>query len=148
MPRLIRLSKSVLNLLFVTLYILLSGLWNSAMALEDVKKEPAINSIEKKIAKGYSNKFCNAIGIGLSSKSAIRLAIDENKDPKFNPSLWIDLAFSTDKEIPTLDNDKLALIISKNVVNSCGYPIGLSGEKGIKEFKDFFLEAKADLGKN
>ena len=53
----------------------------------DNYNERSIAQISNKIAKNYSKKFCNAIGIGLSKESALKLAIRENQDLKFNPTL-------------------------------------------------------------
>ncbi len=100
--------------------------------------------LEEKVAKGYSSKYCNAIGIGVSQEGAMRMAISENKDPSFNPSLWLELTFSGEKEIKEINQDRVSKLVAINVVNKCGYPIGLSGDSGIEEFEKLF-KASYDL---
>ena len=95
--------------------------------------------LQTRVAKGYSDKFCNAIGIGVSKDGAAKLAISENLDPKFNPALWLELVLSGKKNLGTIDNNLLAEKVSSNVVRDCGNPIGLSGEKGVNDFKEYFL---------
>lgn len=101
--------------------------------------------LQNKVAKGYSSKFCNAIGIGLSKEGAAKLAISENIEAKFNPSLWLELVSSGKKNLSTIDNDLLAEQVSSNVVRDCGYPLGLSGELGIAEFKEYFLLLQKEI---
>ena len=101
--------------------------------------------LEEKVAKSYSGKFCNAIGIGLSKESAIKLAIGENRSPKYNPSLWIELAFSGEKKLDQIDNKRLAGRVSENIVNSCGSAIGLSGQKDTSDFTAYFLSIQYEL---
>ena len=54
---------------------------------EALSPEKGIKNLEEKIAKGYTAKFCNAIGMGMSKESSLRLAINENSSPIFNSSL-------------------------------------------------------------
>ncbi len=96
--------------------------------------------LKLKVAKNYSNKFCNAIGIGLSPESAMSITIDENTNPAFNPSLWFDIALSGKEDINSIEISELAKQVSENVVESCGYPLGLRGKEGIDEFEDFFTK--------
>ena len=102
--------------------------------------------LEERIAKNYSKKICNAIGIGLSKESAIKLSILENKESKFNPSLWIEIINSGDKNISRIDNSKLYFRISEEVVSECGYPLKLKGSDGINLFYNEFIKIKEDLG--
>ena len=82
----------------------------------------------KKISQSYTKKFCNAIGFGLSKESAMNFSIEENKQ-----------AFKKKKEINKINKELLAEEIAVSVVERCGYPINLSGEKGINEFKIYYL---------
>ena len=82
----------------------------------------------KKVSKSYTNKFCNSIGFGLSKESAMNFSIEENKQ-----------AFKKKKEINKINKELLAEEIAVSVVERCGYPINLSGEKGINEFKVYYL---------
>ncbi|KGG20796.1 hypothetical protein [Prochlorococcus marinus] len=82
----------------------------------------------KKVSKSYTNKFCNAIGFGLSKESAMKFSIEENKQ-----------VFKNRKEFNNIDKDILAEEIASSVIEKCGYPINLSGEKGIMDFKMYYL---------
>ena len=82
----------------------------------------------KKVSKSYTNKFCNAIGFGLSKESAMNFSFEENRQ-----------VFKGKKEINNIDKELLAEEIAISVVDKCGYPINLSGEEGIEEFKSYYL---------
>ena len=100
--------------------------------------------LEMNIAKGYSRKFCNAIGMGMSKESSLRLAIEENSSPIFNSSLWLELAMSGEKNINDIDKNKIISNVSREVIDNCGYPLGLEGDEGIKEFETMLTQ---ELGK-
>ena len=82
----------------------------------------------KKVSKSYTRKFCNAIGFGLSKESAMDFSLEENKQ-----------VFEKRKEMNNINKDQLAEEIAKMVIEQCGYPINLFGEKGIKEFRSYYL---------
>ncbi len=82
----------------------------------------------EKVSKDYTKKFCNSIGFGLSKESAMNFSMKENKQ-----------VFKKRKNINDIDKELLAEEIATSVVETCGYPIKLSGEEGIKEFKIFYL---------
>ena len=82
----------------------------------------------KKVSKSYTNKFCNSIGFGLSKESAMNFSFEENKQ-----------VFKNRKEMKNLNKELLAEEIAISVIEQCGYPIQLSGEKGILEFKGYYL---------
>ena len=82
----------------------------------------------KKVSNAYTKKFCNSIGFGLSKESAMNFSLQENKQ-----------AFKKRKEINNVNKELLAEEIALSVVEKCGYPINLSGEKGILEFKNYYL---------
>ena len=88
------------------------------------------NSLQfiKKVSKDYTNKFCNSISFGLSKESAMNFSLGENKK-----------TFKNRKETKNINKDLLAEEISNSVVEKCGYPINLTGEKGVKEFKIYYL---------
>ena len=87
-----------------------------------------IPSLVNKIAKDYTKKFCNSIAFGLSKESAMNFSTSENKK-----------VFKNRKGIDKIDKDLIAEEIARSVVYSCGYPIGMSGEKGVLDFKNFYL---------
>ena len=82
----------------------------------------------RKVSKSYTKKFCNAIGFGLSKESAMNFSLEENKQ-----------VFQKKKEINNINKDLLAEEIAMSVIEKCGYPINLSGEKGVLEFKNYYL---------
>ena len=82
----------------------------------------------KKVSQSYTKKFCNAIGFGLSKESAMKFSIEENRQ-----------VFKKKKEINNINKELLAEEIAISVIEQCGYPINLSGENGINEFKNYYL---------
>ena len=96
---------------------------------EDVYALESDNTIFiKKVSKSYTKKFCNAIGFGLSKESAMNFSFEENKQ-----------VFKNKKEINKLNKELLAEEIARSVVEQCGYPLNLSGEGDITEFKNYYL---------
>tara|TARA_Y100001968_G_scaffold331627_1_gene386912 strand:+ start:808 stop:1209 length:402 start_codon:yes stop_codon:yes gene_type:complete len=91
----------------------------------------------KRVSKSYTKKFCNAIGFGLSKESAMNFSLEENTQ-----------AFKKRKEINNLNKELLAEEIAIEVVELCGYPINLSGEQGIQEFKTYYLSKDNQSSKN
>ncbi len=87
------------------------------------------SSFIKKVSKSYTKKFCNSIAFGLSKESAMNFSIAENNQ-----------VFEKRKEMKNINKELLAEEISISVVEECGYPISLSGQKGINEFKNYYLE--------
>ena len=87
----------------------------------------------KKVSSSYTKKFCNSIGFGLSRESAMNFSLEENYQ-----------VFKNKKEINTVDKELLAEEIAISVIEKCGYPINLSGEKGIIEFKNYYLSKDQD----
>ena len=102
-------------------------------------------SLQEKIAKGYSSKFCNSIGIGVSKEGAMRLSIIENRKSRFNPSLWTELLSSGENNLKQIHENELAEVISKRILNDCGNAIGLSGLKGIEDFKTYFITIRDEM---
>ncbi len=98
-------------------------------------------ALKEKVSKGYSSKFCNALGMGLSIESATKLTISENSDPKFNPSLWLSLAFSKENLFNEISKEDLSESISENISQNCGSRIGLYSEKEINEFSKYILDS-------
>ena len=90
----------------------------------------------KKVSKSYTKKFCNAIGFGLSKESAMNFSLEENKK-----------VFKKRKEINSINNELLAEEIAISVIEKCGYPINLYGEKGILEFKNYYLSKDKEYSK-
>ena len=151
-PWRLQMSKKVIKSLFKNLILFFSTISlilviiqpSEVIALE-VQSSEKVSMLKQKVAKGYANKFCNSIGIGISKEGATRLTINENMESKFNPSLWFELASSGKKNLEKIDPDQLADKISAQIVNDCGYAIGLNGKKGINEFKEYFLTIKDEI---
>ncbi len=83
----------------------------------------------EKISKDYTKKFCNSIAFGLSKESAMNFSIAENKQ-----------VFKNKKGVNKIDKELLAEKIAISTVENCGYLINLKGEKGIEEFKSYYLD--------
>ena len=56
--------------------------------------------------------------------------------------------FNKRKNFDTINKDLLSEKIASAVVEQCGYPINLTGEKGIKEFKGYYLSKDQELSVN
>ena len=107
-------------LIFSTLFIFHT---DELYASESV--DPAVI---KKASRSYTKKFCNSIGFGLSKESAMNFSLKENNQ-----------VFNKRKNFKNINKEALAEEIAIGVIEKCGYPIKLSGEKGIMEFKNYYL---------
>ena len=87
-----------------------------------------------KVSQAYTKRFCNAIGFGLSKDSAITFSLEENKK-----------VFEKRKGMESINKDKLAENIAISVIEKCGYPLSLNGEKGIEEFKIYYLSKDDEI---
>ncbi len=126
-----KLKKSLL-LITSSIFILLTILIGINIEIVSAS-EVESSSLIKKVSKSYTKKFCNAIAFGLSKESAMNFSIKENKQ-----------VFEKRKGMEKINRDLLAEEISTSVVEQCGYPINLSGEKGIKEFKSYYLSKDSE----
>ena len=90
--------------------------------------EGADSNLIKKVSRSYTKKFCNSIGFGLSKESSMNFSLQENNQ-----------VFNKKKDFKNINKEALAEEIAIGVVEKCGYPIKLSGEKGIMEFKNYYL---------
>ena len=121
-----RLKERTLRLLafiFIIFSILVFSHTEELHASESID-----SSLIKKISQSYTKKFCNSIGFGLSKESAMNFSIKENYQ-----------VFNRKKGFENINKDLLAEEIAIAVVEKCGYPIKLSGEKGVLEFKSYYL---------
>ena len=92
------------------------------------------NKLINKVSKSYTKKFCNAIGFGLSKESAMDFSLAENNQ-----------VFNKKKGFNDINKELLAEEIAISVIEKCGYPINLSGEKGILEFKNYYLSKDSKI---
>ena len=111
------------TLIFIMFSILIFFQTESLFAAES-SDDKLIN----KVSQSYTKKFCNAIGFGLSKESAMDFSLEENKQ-----------VFKKKKGFHDINKELLAEEIALSVIEKCGYPINLSGEKGILEFKNYYL---------
>ena len=137
----IRLKRTAILLaLPILVWITFSSTTVFAAELVDVE-EPT--PLELKVAKGYSGKFCNGIAMGLTQQSALKIAIAENRKPSFNPSLWT-AVISNDKQLESIDENKIASLVASTVVNDCGDPLGLNSQTDVDEFASYFISTRED----
>ena len=125
--------------------IILSTFYPLKASAEQPVDLSTINNLQEKIAKSYASKFCNGIGMGISKEGSARLTINENKESKFNPSLWFELARSGKNNLEKVDQEKVLELLSTKIVRDCGGAIGLSGQEGIESFKTYFYDLKNEI---
>ena len=122
---------SMFSFIFIVLTILIS------FQAEVLYASESDNSVFiKKVSTAYTRKFCNAIGFGLSKESAMDFSLEENKQ-----------AFKKRKEMGNVNKELLAEEIGISVIEKCGYPLNLSGEEGIIEFKNYYLSKDKESSK-
>tara|TARA_B100001996_G_C18114424_1_gene382640 strand:- start:35 stop:469 length:435 start_codon:yes stop_codon:yes gene_type:complete len=128
-------KRNFLRLIFVFLSILIiiTAIFPEHLNALD---EANYQDLEQKIAKGYSDKFCNAVGIGLSIDSATKIAIKENENARFNSRLWREIFSSGEKNISKLDTESLNVSIAENIISRCGNAISMTGTQGVNEYLD------------
>ena len=120
------LNKIAFRLLLLTFFIFSTSIICDTERL--YASESADSVLIKKVSESYTKKFCNSIGFGLSKESAMNFSLEENNQ-----------VFNKRKEFKSINKDLLADKIAIAVVEKCGYPINLSGEQGILEFKTYYL---------
>ena len=126
-----KLNKIIQRLFVFTFLICSTLIVLPTDALSAAEKDPSV--FIEKVSKSYTKKFCNAIGFGLSKESAMNFSLEENKQ-----------VFKKKKEINTINKELLAEEIAVSVIEKCGYPLSLSGEKGVLEFKNYYLSKDKD----
>tara|TARA_Y100001968_G_C19433104_1_gene758134 strand:+ start:963 stop:1400 length:438 start_codon:yes stop_codon:yes gene_type:complete len=139
-------SKKLILSVFVIATLLFSNLSISVNAQEIINKDK-YQRLEKKVAEGYANKFCNAIGIGMSKDSALKLTILENNKSTFNPSLWFEIAQSGEKNLSLIDEKKMLESAAELISLDCGNAINLKGNDSIYKFKEELIASKINLAK-
>ncbi len=120
-------SNFIFSLLFVFI-IIFGTTTNISDKAMSASLEANSSGFIKKVSRSYTNKFCNSIGFGLSKESAMKFSLQENNQ-----------VFKKRKEMKYINKDLLAEEIAISVVEKCGYPIELSGEEGIQQFKNYYL---------
>ena len=118
--------KIALRLIVLTFFIFSTSIIFHTERL--YASESADSVLIKKVSESYTKKFCNSIGFGLSKESAMNFSLKENNQ-----------VFNKRKNFENINKEALAEEIAIGVIEKCGYPIKLSGEKGIMEFKNYYL---------
>tara|TARA_Y100001968_G_C19201032_1_gene639977 strand:- start:174 stop:569 length:396 start_codon:yes stop_codon:yes gene_type:complete len=126
-------SNYIVLHLFVFILIIFTSINGSNSSFVSALEKDYSNFREK-VSKAYTKKFCNSIGFGLSKDSALNFSIQENTK-----------VFKKKKEMANINRELLAEEIAISVVENCGYPINLKGEKGIEEFKIEYLAKEKEL---
>ena len=101
---------------------------NKEIFVDVINKE--VNKFLKAGYKDYCEKQCNQ---------------KWNKEARFNPSLWFEIASSGKANLQRIDNNELTDIIARTIVKDCGYALGYSGEKGVQDFKEYFSYVKSQI---
>ncbi len=126
-----------LKKVFLRLFTLIFTIYSMLILLQTESLSAAEgidNKLINKVSQSYTKKFCNAIGFGLSKESAMDFSLAENKQ-----------VFKKKKGFNDINKELLAEEIAISVIEKCGYPINLSGEKGILEFKDYYLSKDSKI---
>ena len=118
-----KITLRLFNFVFLIFSILIIVHTEKLSASENYESE-----LINKVSKSYTKKFCNSIGFGLSKESAMNFSIKENNQ-----------VFKKKKDFNNINKELLSDAIAREVVERCGYPIQLSGEKGVTEFKNYYL---------
>ena len=140
----IRLKKALPGLFVLGYLALLIFTSQPANAAKELNASE-IAKLEERVSKGYSNKFCNAVGMGVSQDGALKLSIVENSNPSFNPSLWIDLARSGKEKFKVLSDERIADLSSKQIIERCGVAIGIYAQSDIDIFKEYFKKELLEI---
>jgi len=127
--------KKIILGLFTFTFIICSTL--IIVHTEELYASESVDSnLIKKVSRSYTNKFCNSIGFGLSKESAMNFSLQENNQ-----------VFNKKKDFKNINKETLAEEVAIGVIEKCGYPIKLSGEKGIMEFKNYYLSKDKEYTK-
>ena len=121
------------------LLILIIFLFQINIPLAKASEMNTIDEIKIKRAKPYAVKFCNAYGIGLSKESSIKIAIEENSNLKYNPSLWLELKFKQRNDLKEISNEDLVTQIAEEIFYKCGNAIGLNNQNNLIDLKNEIL---------
>ena len=123
--------KEKLNKITFRIVVLTFFIFSTSIIFDTERLYASYNAdsvLIKKVSDSYTKKFCNSIGFGLSKESAMNFSLKENNQ-----------VFNKKKGFNNINKELLADKIALEVVEKCGYPINLSGEQGILEFKTYYL---------
>ena len=115
---------------FVLFFLILNFLYPQiGLAFEG--SDPSVSLLQNRISNNFSKKYCKAIQSGFSKDEAMKSAIVKTENI---------ISFSFNPQKKWIEKDDLANQISLQVINDCGWSIGLIGREGINYFKSYFLE--------
>ena len=137
----IRLKRTAT--LIALLALVLTILSPTAVFASEIVDVEDPTPLELKVAQGYAGKFCNGVAMGLTQESALKIAIAENRKPSFNPSLWT-AVISNDKQLESIDENKIASLVTSMVVDKCGDPLGLNSQTDVDEFTSYFISTREE----
>ena len=115
-----------MGLLLIIIYVL-----SPQIGLAFDKSDPNVSLLQNRISNNFSRKYCKAIQNGFSKDEAMKSAIVNTENI---------ISFSYNPQKKWIEKDDLANQISFQVVDDCGWSIGLIGNEGINYFKSYFLE--------
>ena len=116
---------------FLGLLLFIVYLLNPLPGLAFDTSDPSVSLLQNRISNNFSRKYCKAIQNGFSKDEAMKSAIVKTENI---------ISFSYNPQKKWIEKDDLANQISSQVVNDCGWSIGLNGKNGIDYFKSYFLE--------
>ena len=116
---------------FFVLFFLILNFLNPQIGLAFESSDPSVSLLQNRISNNFSKKYCKAIQSGFSKDEAMKSAIVKTENI---------ISFSFNPQKKWIEKDDLANQISLQVINDCGWSIGLIGKEGINYFKSYFLE--------
>ena len=117
--------------LFFVLFLLTIYQIKPTIGLAFDTSDPSVSLLQNRISNNFSRKYCKAIQNGFSKDEAMKSAIVKTENI---------ISFSFNPQKKWIEKDDLANQISLQVVNDCGWSIGLIGKEGVNYFKSYFLE--------
>ena len=116
---------------FLSLFFFIILILNPQDGFAFDKSDPSVSLLQNRISNNFSRKYCKAIQNGFSKDEAMKSAIVKTENI---------ISFSYNPQKKWIEKDDLANQISLQVVNDCGWSIGLVGKGGVDYFKSYFLE--------
>ena len=128
----------MIRILFLLL-LLIINLQYPFRAIASSSTDPSVLGLQNRISNNFSKKYCKSIEIGFSKDEAMRSAIIDTENI---------VAFSLNPQKRWIAKEDLAKQISINIINNCGWSLGLTGKQGIDYFQKYFLEINEKITPN
>mgnify|MGYP004320425287 CR=1 FL=1 len=113
------------------LFLFIVYILNPTVGLAFETSDPSVTLLQNRISNNFSRKYCKDIQNGFSKDEAMKSAIIKTENI---------ISFSYNPRKKWIEKDDLANQISLQVINDCGWSIGLVGKEGVDYFKSYFLE--------